>query len=294
MRPRAGAALVFPSLLAVLVGLGLGAAPAAAAAGTAWSWPLAGPHEVSRPFAPPASRYGAGHRGADLPAEAGAGVRAAAAGRVSYAGLLGGRGVVVVVHGDLRTTYEPVTASVAVGSAVAAGTEIGRLEPGHAGCPVAACLHWGLRRGEDYLDPVGLVDRSPARLLPLGGAAAGSGTVGAGGTGVAVTPPDGAAGPVGPPDPAAVPAPPAAAPSEAETVEAGAQAWSLRAARAPAGLAAVAALALGVGLLARRRPGPGGPAGGSTGITGRVAAEPEQPVALVLQLDAERVRRRAG
>ena len=106
-------------------------------------------------------------------------MRAAGAGRISYAGLLAGRGVVVVVHGALRTTYEPVTASVGLGSAVAGGEVIGTLEAGHAGCPAPACLHWGLRRGEDYLDPLRLVEPGPVRLLPVGPAAAGAGSGGA-------------------------------------------------------------------------------------------------------------------
>lgn len=170
-------------LVLVVVGacsLLVGAASAAAADTGPWAWPLHGPREVSRVFAPPETRYGSGHRGADLPSSPGAAVRAAGAGRVSYAGLLAGRGVVVVVHGGLRTTYEPVAASVAVGDAVAVGTVLGLLEAGHAGCPVRACLHWGLRRGEDYLDPVRLVQAGPVRLLPLEGATAAGGAAGSG------------------------------------------------------------------------------------------------------------------
>jgi murein DD-endopeptidase MepM/ murein hydrolase activator NlpD len=150
-----------PLAVAVLVGF---AGPAAAAG--PWVWPLAGPHVVSRGFDPPATPYGPGHRGADLPATPGQAVRAAGAGRISYAGLLAGRGVVVVVHGELRTTYEPVTATVRVGQQVAAGQVIGTLNAGHAGC-TPACLHWGLLRGTVYLDPVRLVSRGPSRLLPL-------------------------------------------------------------------------------------------------------------------------------
>ena len=142
--------------------------PAAAVDGDRWAWPLAGPRELGRMFTPPATRYGSGHRGADLPAAAGAAVLAAGAGRVSYAGLLAGRGVVVVTHGALRTTYEPVTAAVEVGDVVPVGGLLGALDPGHAGCPVGACLHWGLRRGDDYLDPVRLVVAGPVRLLPPG------------------------------------------------------------------------------------------------------------------------------
>ena len=153
--------------------------PAAPAWAADWRWPLDGAPAVSRPFKAPAHRYAAGHRGADLAGSPGAPVRAAGDGLVSYAGLVAGRGVVVVVHGDLRTTYEPVRALVGVGDLVAAGEVVGVLEPGHVGCPVLACLHWGLRRGEDYLDPVRLVAPGPVRLLPVGGAVGGAGPTGA-------------------------------------------------------------------------------------------------------------------
>lgn len=151
-------------LVLAVVGL-LTAAPASAQ--PAWAWPLAGPHVVSRPFGLGATAYAPGHRGADLPAAPGAVVAAAGAGRVSYAGLLAGRGIVVVVHGVLRTTYEPVDAVVGVGAVVQTGQQIGLLQPGHEGCPVAACLHWGLLRGDVYLDPVTLVEAGAVRLLPL-------------------------------------------------------------------------------------------------------------------------------
>jgi murein DD-endopeptidase MepM/ murein hydrolase activator NlpD len=135
---------------------------------TTWVWPLTPPHVVTRAFQPPATAYGAGHRGVDLVGAVGDPVHAAGTGVVSVAEVLAGRGVVVVVHGGLRTTYEPVTASVQPGASVAAGEVIGHLEAGHAGCSVAACLHWGLRRGETYLDPLTLVGRGRVRLLPLG------------------------------------------------------------------------------------------------------------------------------
>ena len=167
-------------LLATLVVLcwspGAGRPAAAAPAGGPWSWPVAG--VVSRPFDPPAHRYGVGHRGVDLLTAPGATVRSAGAGRVSYAGSLAGRGVVVVVHGALRTTYEPVTALVGLGDVVGAGDVLGRLEAGHAGCSALACLHWGLRRGEDYLDPVRLVEPGPVRLLPVGGGGVGPAAAG--------------------------------------------------------------------------------------------------------------------
>ena len=88
---------------------------------------------------------------------------------VVFAGPLAGRGVVSVDHpGGLRTTYEPVRAVVTPGQRVLRGQQIGLLESGHAGCAAAACLHWGLRRGQDYLDPLRLLS-GRVRLLPLGG-----------------------------------------------------------------------------------------------------------------------------
>jgi murein DD-endopeptidase MepM/ murein hydrolase activator NlpD len=132
-------------------------------------WPLQPAPAVVAGFDPPLSPYGAGHRGVDLAGRAGQVVRAAAAGRVTYAGSLAGRGVVVVSHGSTRTTYEPVRASVAVGAAVVAGEPIGTLEVAGSHCAPEACLHWGLLRAETYLDPLALLGAGPVRLLPLAG-----------------------------------------------------------------------------------------------------------------------------
>ena len=251
---------------------------ATAAPGGPWVWPLDGPRTVSRPFDPPSSPYGAGHRGADLPGHPGQAVRAAGAGRISYAGLLAGRGVVVVVHGDLRTTYEPVSALVKDGDRVAAGDVIGRLDPGHAGCP-GTCLHWGLLRGDVYLDPVRLVRAGPSRLLPLDR-----------------TP---ALSPVPPFDaPAAVPAP--VAPAEPVTATPGpasAPAFALRAADTAWGAGAMAALVAGLLLLRRPRRPPDGPAAPShpalhTPNPAPAVVVGTQPVAGLVDLASERHRRR--
>lgn len=288
-------------LVLVLVSL---AGPAAADDGP-WGWPVPGSSpgsspEVARPFAPPESRYGAGHRGVDLVATPGSPVLAAAAGRVSFAGMLAGRGVVVVVHGALRTTYEPVTASVPVGASVALGDVLGTLEPGHVGCPTEACLHWGLRRGEQYLDPLRLVQRGPVRLLPVGADRA-------------------AAVPAAPPPliDAAVPHVSAAGEARRAGVDHGAEAadtgaapgsggapppvaepsWSLRAAEAPLGMAAVAALVLGIALIARPRPDPRGPASGGAAASAARSVVPDDldgPDALLLDLDDARLRRDAS
>ncbi|CCG04606.1 M23 family metallopeptidase [Blastococcus saxobsidens] len=135
----------------------------------AWAAPLLDGPTVTRPFEAPAHRYGPGHRGADLAGTAGTPVLAAGDGIVVFAGMVAGRPVVSVNHaGGLRTTYEPVRPSVGAGERVERGAPLGALLPGHEGCPADACLHWGARRGEDYLDPLLLLRPPRVRLLPFG------------------------------------------------------------------------------------------------------------------------------
>ncbi|TNH23302.1 M23 family metallopeptidase [Micromonospora orduensis] len=133
--------------------------------------PLDGPPAPVRRFDPPPRPWLAGHRGVDLAAPAGAVVRSAGPGTVLFAGLVAGRPVVTVGHaGGLRTTHEPVRPAVRAGQPVTAGAPLGELLPGHPGCPARACLHWGLRRGTEYLDPLALLGLGPVRLFPIGGA----------------------------------------------------------------------------------------------------------------------------
>lgn len=136
--------------------------------GPLFRWPVDGPPRLVRPFDPPPRPWLPGHRGVDLAAAPGARVRAAGSGMVLFAGLVAGRPVVTVGHTDgLRTTYEPVHPTVRVGAPVVAGTPLGELATGHPGCPVSACLHWGLRRGVVYLDPLALLGPIRVRLLPV-------------------------------------------------------------------------------------------------------------------------------
>jgi murein DD-endopeptidase MepM/ murein hydrolase activator NlpD len=122
---------------------------------------------VVRPFQPPSTPYGPGHRGVDLGAEPETPVLAAADGTVTFAGPLVGRGVVSIDHdGGVRTSYEPLTVLVVAGQRVTRGTVVGMLAPGHEGCAAAACLHWGARRGMEYVDPLGLLSTGRVRLLP--------------------------------------------------------------------------------------------------------------------------------
>lgn len=133
-----------------------------------WAPPLGGVLAVTRPFDPPPEPFGAGHRGVDLAGVPGSPVLAAGDGVVVFGGMVAGRPVVSIDHANgLRTTYEPVEPSVGAGQRVARGSPVGMLEAGHAGCPVDACVHWGLRRGETYLDPLTLLRPPRIRLLPI-------------------------------------------------------------------------------------------------------------------------------
>lgn len=133
-----------------------------------YSWPLDGQPTVTRSFEKPPGPYAPGHRGVDLTAEPGSVARAAGAGIVTFAGMVAGRGVVTVTHPNgLRTTYEPISVSVDEGHVVAAGAALGAVNAGHAHCPAAACLHWGARHGNTYLDPLSLLGIARVRLLPL-------------------------------------------------------------------------------------------------------------------------------
>lgn len=129
------------------------------------------PLTVVTPFRPPVTRYGAGHRGVDLAAEAGATVLAAADGAVVFAGPLAGRGVVSIEHGGgLRTTYEPVHALVEAGDLVRRGQPIAVVEAGHGPCAPAVCLHLGARLPDRvYLDPLALFRPWHVRLKPWDG-----------------------------------------------------------------------------------------------------------------------------
>lgn len=159
--------------LAVLWLALLSAAPAVADDGRL-DWPLRPPPAVARGFDAPSPDWQPGHRGVDLPGAPGQPVYAAGTATVVFAGQLAGRPVVSLAHpGGLRTSYEPVRAAVRVGQPVTAETVLGSLEPGHAGCRAAACLHWGAMwgpaSGARYVDPLGLVRSTPIRLKPLRG-----------------------------------------------------------------------------------------------------------------------------
>jgi murein DD-endopeptidase MepM/ murein hydrolase activator NlpD len=124
-------------------------------------WPLSGSPVVRRGFDPPTVIGGRGHRGIDLVAQPGQAILAAAGGVVAFVGSIAGKPVISIDHGGVRTTYEPVISTLHVGERVAFGQVIGVLGTG-GHCQ--GCLHWGLREGKNYLDPLLLVGGPGGRL----------------------------------------------------------------------------------------------------------------------------------
>ncbi|ASN19595.1 M23 family metallopeptidase [Arthrobacter sp. YN] len=154
------------AMAAGALGASVPAAPDPASA--RWSWPLSPKPGVLRIFDPPDKPWLSGHRGVDVgPASDGGKVTAPSDGVVTFAGVVVDRPVLTIDHGDgLKSSFEPVTSELKAGDVVRKGKAIGTVEPGH--CGVSTCLHWGVRRGEVYLNPLGFVsDLRPSILLPL-------------------------------------------------------------------------------------------------------------------------------
>jgi len=179
----AGRAILFAAVLAVVALVSPGpavravspesAAPAAdAAAGTTarraaavWRWPLPPPHPVLRPFAAPATAFGAGHRGIDVGAASESLVLAPDDGVVFFSGVVVDRPVLSITHdGGLVSSYEPVSSPLSAGTVVGRGSVVGTLLPGHC---AESCLHFGVRLHGEYVSPLNYLGGVPrAVLLP--------------------------------------------------------------------------------------------------------------------------------
>lgn len=164
--PAPSAAAASPSVASAPVASGVPVGSARRAA-PRWSWPVPPPIVVVAPFRAPPTPYAAGHRGIDLAGDPGAAIRAAAAGTVSFAGPVAGRGVVAIDHGGgVVSAIEPVAATVADGAAVSAGEVIGTVSSG--GHCAAACVHFGVRIDGEYVSPFLFLGGLPrAVLLPM-------------------------------------------------------------------------------------------------------------------------------
>ncbi|MEX2162471.1 MAG: LysM peptidoglycan-binding domain-containing M23 family metallopeptidase [Anaerolineales bacterium] len=122
-----------------------------------YGWPVLS-HEVA------GEAFWSAHPGVDLAVEIGEDVRAADAGLVVYSGWTNenlGYGYLVMLdhgNGDFSLYGGLSAATVLCGHTVNAGDPIG---PGGAiGHPAGSFVHFEIRRGEEYLDPLELLDGS--------------------------------------------------------------------------------------------------------------------------------------
>lgn len=119
-----------------------------------FQWPVRG--WISSPYGP---RDGRMHYGIDIAAPFGAPVKAAAAGRVIFAGWYGSYGKTVIVRHrpDVVTLYAHLSSATAkAGQTVARGTELGRCgDTGHSKGPH---LHFEIRINGRPVDPLPFLD----------------------------------------------------------------------------------------------------------------------------------------
>jgi hypothetical protein len=144
-------------LAAVLVLSTNDARAALAADGPPPSYSPPVPGVIVDDWRPPQQKWGAGNRGVDFDARPGEPVVAAADGEVVFAGSGAGAKHVVVLHADgLRTSYSFLAdVDVHRGDRVVAGQRVG---------VAAGPVHFGVRAGDEYLDPLTLLGGGPPKV----------------------------------------------------------------------------------------------------------------------------------
>jgi murein DD-endopeptidase MepM/ murein hydrolase activator NlpD len=124
-----------------------------ASATTGWRWPLLGP--ITQLFGESLTKYGF-HQGIDIDGDTGDPVRAARTGRVVVAGYwdeCGGLQVHIDHGSGLSSWYRHLSRiDVSKGSQVEVGAVIGRV--GNTGCSLGSHLHFGIRLGTTFVDPL--------------------------------------------------------------------------------------------------------------------------------------------
>lgn len=156
-RTRRAAALIVVATAAVFTSPAAAAprsvpAPSSTEPAGLFLWPVDAP--LVDLFRRPAHPYGPGNRGIDFDTAAGQPVVATAPGEVVFAGAVGHAHHVVVRHpGSVRTSYSFLQrVEVRRGQSVEAGDVVGR---------AGATLHFGVRVGAAYVDPLSFLGLRP-------------------------------------------------------------------------------------------------------------------------------------
>ncbi len=126
------------------------------------------PLNVQRLASLPQRPWLAGHRGLDLAARVGEPVTSPSAGVVTFVGFVVDRPVLSIQHdGGLLSSFEPIDSPLSVGDVVARGQMVGTVAEAQHHCVRSECVHWGLRLGGEYVDPLDYLEGfGPVRLLP--------------------------------------------------------------------------------------------------------------------------------
>ncbi|MFT8927255.1 MAG: peptidoglycan DD-metalloendopeptidase family protein [Bifidobacterium sp.] len=114
-------------------------------------WPMSRP-VITQGFVAPATQWSAGHRGIDLHAQAGDDILAPVSGVVSFRGKVALKSVVSIARGSLTFTFEPAATALPIGAAVIRGDAFASVGGESDHCE-SQCIHWGIRRGDEYIDP---------------------------------------------------------------------------------------------------------------------------------------------
>ncbi|MGO1524275.1 MAG: murein hydrolase activator EnvC family protein [Nesterenkonia sp.] len=159
-------------LLALLLGLfGVPPATPVMAQADSATWVRPAEAAIAEEFAAPPVPWASGHRGIDLAADAEATIRAPADGVVSFSGRVVDREVLSIDHGaGYTSSFEPIDSPLDVGDSVATGepiAELGTYDDGATHCQTS-CLHWGVRRHGEYINPLLMTgELEPSVLLPV-------------------------------------------------------------------------------------------------------------------------------
>lgn len=129
------------------------------------------PLRAIRLFDPPPQPWNSGHRGIDMRSTPAARVFSPWDGTVAFVGQVVDRPVLSIdLDVGLRSTFEPVESQLQPGTRVGRGEEVGTVADSAvmSHCDPSTCVHWGLRRGDLYVNPLDWLEGfGPIQLLPV-------------------------------------------------------------------------------------------------------------------------------
>ncbi|MCB0975404.1 MAG: M23 family metallopeptidase [Actinobacteria bacterium] len=148
----------FVTLLTLVAAVVIASAASGAQVRSGCGGPAAVSGSIVRDFAPPPHRYGAGHRGIKVAVEDGALIHATQSGSVRFVGMVAGTPWVSLQQADgTIATFGGVSGvGLSAGELVSVGDVVAAAQ--------SSIVHVGLRSGEDYLDPIGLLGGTPATI----------------------------------------------------------------------------------------------------------------------------------